>query len=238
MTDLKSINFYATPEHSCSYLEELEAKTLFVDPQAIIAKDTYSQLSDIGFRRSGRHIYRPHCQGCNACISARIPSELYKPSKSQKRIWAKNRDVTVTAIAPQITDELYALYRDYIAARHSSGDMYPPSEEQFLSFLVESSQETVFFEFRDSNNKLLAVSVCDLLDKGISAIYTFYTPDEPKRSLGSFAIMWQLEECKRRNLNYLYLGYWVKDCRKMNYKLNFRPVELLLESSWVLILPN
>lgn len=235
MTNLRSLNFYATPGHSCSYLQDREAKTLFVDPQAIIAKDTYSELSDLGFRRSGRHVYRPHCDNCQACISVRIPVTSFTASKSQKRLIARNRDLKVRAVPPQMTPEYYHLYERYIIARHADGDMYPPSQDQFLSFLVEGDQDSVFFEFRDQNNTLVAIAVCDFLSQGLSAIYTFYDPDIPKRSLGSYAILWQIDECARLGMDYLYLGYWVKDCRKMNYKLSFRPTELLLDSNWVIV---
>ncbi|MCV6590445.1 MAG: arginyltransferase [Marinobacterium sp.] len=235
MTNLRTLNFYATPGHSCSYLHNREAKTLFVDPQAIIAKDTYSELSDLGFRRSGRHVYRPHCDQCQACISVRIPVERFRPSKSQKRLLARNRDLKVRATPPQLTPEYYQLYERYIIARHADGDMYPPSQAQFSSFLVEGDQDSVFFEFRDSQNTLVALAVCDFLNEGLSAIYTFYDPDMTKRSLGSFAILWQITECQRLELPCLYLGYWVKDCRKMNYKLAFRPAELLLDSNWVTV---
>ncbi|MBY4677859.1 arginyltransferase [Marinobacterium arenosum] len=235
MTNLRSINFYATPGHHCSYLPNREAKTLFVDPQAIIAKDTYSQLSELGFRRSGRHIYRPHCGECQACISVRIPCTQFRPTRSQKRILARNRDLKVRVVSPQLNREYYQLYERYIIDRHADGDMYPPSEEQFMSFLVEGDQESVFFEFRDRQNKLIALAVSDFLEEGLSAIYTFFEPAEYKRSLGSYAILWQISECERLKLPYLYLGYWVKDCRKMNYKLAYRPIEMLLDNSWVLI---
>jgi len=235
MTNLKSLNFYATPGHNCSYLQNREAKTLFVDPQAIIAKDTYSQLSDLGFRRSGRHVYRPHCDQCQACISVRIPADQFKPSKGQKRLIARNRDLKVRAVSPQLTTEYYELYERYIIARHADGDMYPPSQDQFMSFLVEGDQDSVFFEFRDSDNKLVALAVCDFLAQGLSAIYTFFDPNLSKRSLGSYAILWQINECRRLGMPYLYLGYWVKDCRKMSYKLAYKPTELLLDSSWVTV---
>lgn len=235
MTNLKSLNFYATPGHSCSYLQNREAKTLFVDPQAIIAKDTYSQLSDLGFRRSGRHVYRPHCDQCQACISVRIPSDQFKPSKGQKRLIARNRDLKVRAVSPQLTDEYYDLYERYIIARHADGDMYPPSKDQFMSFLVEGDQDSVFFEFRDPENNLIGLAVCDFLAQGLSAIYTFFDPEQKKRSLGSYAILWQINECRRLGVPYLYLGYWVKDCRKMSYKLAFKPTELLLDSNWVTV---
>ena len=235
MTNLKTLHFYATPEHDCSYLKDRQAKTLFVDPHAVITKDTYSQLSDLGFRRSGGHIYRPHCKECQACISVRIPTDMFAASKSQKRVLAKNKDLTFRALDPQFTQEYYDLYARYINLRHKDGDMYPPSIDQFTSFLVDGAQETIFFEFRGSDNKLLAIAVCDELEQGLSPIYTFYDPDEEKRSLGTFCILWQIAEAKRCRLQYVYLGYWVRECRKMNYKIMFRPIELLLDGHWVSI---
>ena len=235
MTNLRTLHFYATPEHDCSYLDDKIAKTLFVDPQVELDKSTYSQLSDLGFRRSGKHVYRPHCDGCNACISVRIPLAIFKLSKSQKRTLAKNKDLTATVKPPSFTEEYYTLYSRYINERHQDGDMYPPSLEQFESFLVEAEKHTQFVEFRDPDGLLVAVSVIDMLDQGMSAIYTFYDPSLNKRSLGTFCIIWQLQYCQDNHLNYLYLGYWVKACRKMNYKISFRPFELLIEGEWNLV---
>lgn len=235
MTNLRTINFYATPEHDCSYLENKIAKTLFVDPQVELDQSSYSQLSDLGFRRSGKHVYRPHCEGCQACISVRIPLAVFSLRKSQKRIISKNKDLTVTISKASFSEEYYALYTRYINERHKDGDMYPPSLEQFNSFLIEGDEHTQFFEFRDTDNKLVAVSVVDSLEQGLSAIYTFFDPDLPKRSLGTFCILWQLDYCQRKNLNYLYLGYWVKECRKMNYKISFQPFELLIDGHWTLV---
>ena len=235
MTNLRTLHFYATPEHDCSYLEDKTAKTLFVDPHAEISQETYSQLSDLGFRRSGKHIYRPHCDDCQACISVRVPIALFQPSKSQKRIINKNKDLTVTRHKPSFSQEYYALYSRYINERHRDGDMFPPSFEQFNSFLVEGQEHTYFFEFRNDEGALLAVSVVDYLPKGLSAIYTFFDPSQEKRSLGSFCVLWQLQQCQKENLNYLYLGYWVRQCRKMNYKISFRPIEFLIDGYWTLI---
>ncbi len=235
MTNLRTLHFYATPEHNCSYLKNREAKTLFVDPQAVIAKDTYSELSELGFRRSGRHIYRPHCKDCQACISVRIPASEFGPSKSQKRVLARNKDLRMRVLAPQFSQEYYELYSRYISKRHADGDMYPPSIDQFNSFLVEGDQESCFLEFRAPDNQLLALAVTDFLENGLSAIYTFYDPDDTRRSLGTYAILAQIEEARRRGVKYLYLGYWVRECRKMNYKIAFRPTELLLDGHWVTI---
>lgn len=235
MSNLRTLHFYATPEHDCSYLEDKIAKTLFVDPQVALDKSTYSQLSDLGFRRSGKHVYRPHCDGCNACISVRVPLAIFNLRKSQKRILSKNKDLQATIMPPSFSEEYYTLYSRYINERHQDGDMYPPSLEQFESFLVEAEEHTKFIEFRDPDERLVAVSVVDMLDQGVSAIYTFYDPSLSKRSLGTFCILWQLQYCKDNYHNYLYLGYWVKECRKMSYKIDFRPFELLLDGHWTLI---
>lgn len=235
MTNLKTLHFYATPEHECSYLEGLEAKTLFVDPQEIICTDAYSQLSDLGFRRSGKHIYRPYCSSCQACISVRVNGREFVPSKSQKRVISKNKDLTAIAVPPQFTDEYYELYANYINTRHSDGDMYPPTPEQFSAFLIEGGQQGCFYEFRDSQGKLVALAVTDYLTQGLSAIYTFFDPEESHRSLGSYAILWQLQEVKRLELEYLYLGYWIRECQKMSYKVAYNPLEMLLHGQWIVV---
>lgn len=233
MSTLQTLRFFATPEHECSYLANEKARTLFVDPQAALDAETYSQLADMGFRRSGTHIYRPHCVSCDACISVRIPAYTFKMSKSQKRIWNKNRDIRVSSVAPCLTDEIYQLYARYIRERHSDGDMFPPSPGQFAGFLADSNQQSWFHLMRDSAGKLLAVAVSDSLNQGQSAVYTFYDPDEEARSLGTYAVLWQLMELKQRAGGYLYLGYWVKACRKMSYKARFYPLERLEQGVWI-----
>ncbi len=235
MTNLKTLHFYATPEHECSYLEGLEAKTLFVDPQEIICTDAYSQLSDLGFRRSGKHIYRPYCSNCQACISVRVNAREFQPSKSQKRIWNKNRDLAVIRAPRKFSDEHYALYARYINARHADGDMYPPTAEQFSTFLIDSNQEGCFYEFRNPEQQLVGVAVADSLNQGLSAIYTFFDPDMITRSLGTYAILWQIKEVQRLELEYLYLGYWIRECRKMTYKVAYHPLEMLLHGQWITV---
>ncbi len=236
MTDLRELHFFATPEHNCSYIEGLKAKTLFVDPQTLVPDETYSQLSDLGFRRSGKHIYRPHCDNCQACISVRIPVELFKPNKTQKRILNKNKDISVNIVKPRFTEAYFKLYSDYISARHADGDMYPPTKDQFHSFLVDGNQETFFYEYF-LDGELIGLSVVDHLKKGLSATYTFYNPSDAyqKRSLGTFAILWQIQETLNRGQAYLYLGYWVKECRKMRYKISYHPLEFLIDGQWILV---
>jgi arginine-tRNA-protein transferase len=233
MTHLTEIQFYSTPEHDCSYISDTKAKTLFINPQDKIDQNVYTQLSELGFRRSGTHIYRPHCDNCTACISIRIPVQYFKYSKSQQRVINKNKDMQVEEVNCHFSDEYYQLYEKYINIRHKDGDMYPPSVDQFKSFLVESKQLSRFFEFRLPNGQLVAVANMDILKGSLSAVYTFYDPDLVKRSLGTFAILWQIKESQKRGLNFLYLGYWVDSCQKMKYKTAFKPMELLINGKWL-----
>tara|TARA_B100000446_G_scaffold49886_2_gene46050 strand:- start:5738 stop:6442 length:705 start_codon:yes stop_codon:yes gene_type:complete len=233
MTDLANIRLFATHPHGCSYLEEKEATTVFVDPKQEIDATLYGVLSDQGFRRSGAHLYRPHCNNCKACVPARVPAHLFKPNRNQRKCWNRNKDIIVNSTRHR-TDEQYALYERYINQRHADGDMYPPSREQFDSFLTSEWGVTEYLEFRTSS-KLIAVAVCDRLHNGYSAVYTYFDPEEHKRSLGVYAVLWQLELVKQLGLNNLYLGYWIKECQKMNYKTDYRPLELLTENRWIRI---
>ena len=232
MTSLSELRFFTTPPHKCSYLEGREAITLFVDPLAQVDTKLYSALSEAGFRRSGNHIYRPYCQRCSACIPVRIPVADFRPKRRQRRIWKKNADVTVEKVAPAITDEYFDLYRRYIAARHVDGDMYPPDIDQFESFLVNGRPEAAFYEFR-AQEQLLAIAVADELDDALSAIYTFFDPDVEERSPGVHAVLWLIEETKRLDKSHLYLGYWIKQCQKMSYKMDYKPIEMFINSHWI-----
>lgn len=234
MTDLAHLKFYATRPHDCSYLEEEQAVTLFLDPQQQADEHTYARLSELGFRRSGEHLYRPHCPQCKACVPARIPVDQFVPNSQQARIYKRNRDLQVTATRPRLTEEIYQLYSRYIRTRHADGDMYPPGREQFRSFLVSDRHFCEFHEFR-LDGRLLAVAVTDRLSNGLSAVYSFFDPEESRRSLGRYAILWQVEEARRTGLPALYLGYWIRNCRKMSYKTEYRPLEMLLRERWVCI---
>lgn len=232
MTEFAELKFYATQAHDCSYLPERKATTLFLDPRQAIDAQMYAELSEMGFRRSGEHLYRPHCQHCQACIPARIPTASFRPNRQQKRILKRNLDLSVRAVRPTFSEEYYDLYARYIGQRHADGDMYPPSREQFASFLVSELPLCVFFEFR-LGARLLAVAVTDVLPNGLSAVYTFFDPLEERRSLGRLAILWQVAEAARRGLPAVYLGYWIRNCRKMSYKSEYRPLELYVNQHWV-----
>lgn len=234
MTELARLKFYATQAHPCSYLPTEQATTLFLDPCQPMDAQVYAELSEVGFRRSGDHLYRPHCQKCSACVPARLPAADFRPNRQQRRILSRNADLQVQAVRPAFSEEYYELYARYIEQRHADGDMYPPNREQFSTFLVRDLPFSRFYEFR-LGNQLLAVAVTDVLPNGLSAVYTFYDPDEEHRSLGRFAILWQITETARLGLHAVYLGYWIKNCRKMNYKTQYRPIELFVNQHWAIL---
>ena len=227
----KGLKFFATQPHECSYLPEKKATTLFMDPEASLNKSLYSALADMGFRRSGQHIYRPHCNECQACIPIRIPVHQFEIRRTQKKVCNRNADLTVLKKDARYTDEYYQLYQKYIDTCHKDGDMYPASVEQFCNFLAESPEFCQFYEFR-LNGELIAVCVVDTLDTGLSAIYTFYDPEHSRRSLGRYCILWLIEETRKQSYDYLHLGYWIKNCRKMSYKVEYRPTQLYINQHW------
>ncbi len=231
MTAPSGLKFFSTPPHSCSYLDDEQAITLFADPEAAITNTTYHQLSMYGFRRSGNYIYKPQCATCHACLSVRVPVSAFQASRQQRRVWKNNKDLIVRKVPATYVQSHYDLYAKYICLRHADGDMYPPSVAQYVSFLFADWSETWLYEFY-SGDRLLAVAVCDVLKNGLSAVYTFYDADEEKRSLGTYAVLWQIAEAKKLNLPYVYLGYWVEKSRKMTYKTNFQPLEALVNQQW------
>ncbi|MFK7976800.1 MAG: arginyltransferase [Halioglobus sp.] len=230
-SSIRDLKVYTTYPHSCSYLEDKEATTLFVDPRQDVDKRLYSRLSVLGFRRSGSHIYRPHCAHCTACVPARIPVQQFKMKRSQRRIWNKNKDLRVVETDSIADDDAFNLYHRYICLRHSDGDMYPPDRSQYEAFLAGVWECTRYFRFFEGGN-LVAIAVVDELEDGLSAIYTFFEPDLDKRSLGVYAILWQVEKTKELGLQNLYLGYWIRECQKMAYKSEYRPLELYVSSRW------
>ena len=231
---ISKLKLYTTHEHPCSYLPGRLATTVFIDPDADVNRSVYSELSDFGFRRSGQHIYKPHCQSCQACIAVRLPVATFRWRRTYRRTLQRNSDLQMRAVNSIDSDEHYRLYERYIEQRHSDGDMYPPSRDQFQEFLSAQWQSTQYLEFRvEATGQLLGVAVTDQLDQGLSAIYTFFEPDTAARSLGTYAILQQLLLAERNGLPYVYLGYWIKDCAKMRYKHAFRPLELYINHHWL-----
>jgi len=232
MSQLETMVFYATPEHECSYLPNQQATTMFVDPKAEITNSVYSQLSQLGFRRSGNHYYRPHCSHCSACIPIRVPVHEFQASRSQKRIIKNAQAVSAQTLSADFHEDHYLLYEKYINERHHDGDMFPASREQYRSFLVDGRDCTKFVEF-SLDEQVLGVAVVDEIQDGLSAIYTFFDPSVSHLSLGTYAVLWQIEEAKRLGLPYVYLGYYIRACKKMAYKTAFKPFQARINDQWM-----
>lgn len=229
------MKFGVTHPFDCSYLPDKQERLLIYAESGNQHALHYSQLIQVGFRRSGEQIYRPHCPTCNACESVRVPASTFQPSRSQKRILNKNRQFHIdVAFTPN--SSYYGLYERYICARHTDGSMYPPSEAQFENFILCQWKKPIFIEAYDGN-KLIAVAVTDIIDDNIahhalSALYTFFDPDYATHSLGTWMIMMQIEQARLLKHHFLYLGYFVEGCQKMTYKHQFHPYEQFIANKW------
>ncbi|RMF13326.1 MAG: arginyltransferase [Gammaproteobacteria bacterium] len=231
MTNLRTLIFYATPEHDCSYLPDRQAVTLFVDPSLPVSDTLYTRLSQIGFRRSGQHYYRPKCHNCQACVPVRVPVWDFEWKRTHRRVLKANAHLTLQNRPVDFYPEHFDLYCRYIEARHRDGDMYPPSREQYDSFLLDARPGSFLMEFRE-HDAVVCVAVVDRLQDGLSAIYTFFSPDHPRNSLGTLAILHQIHQCQLFSLPYLYLGYWIEHSPKMAYKNRFTPLEYYINQEW------
>ncbi len=226
------LKFFITAPHDCSYLEGREAVTLFADPDRSLDKPTFSTLSMMGFRRSGCLVYTPRCPQCDACIPTRIVVDKFSPDRSQRRNLKSNSDLELRVITAQFSDEHIELYRHYVRARHPGESMDVESQQEVERFFLCDWSDTFFIEFL-SGGKPVALAVVDAMDSGLSAVYTFYEPAEAKRGLGVFAVLSLIEEAKRRQLPYVYLGYLIHESPKMAYKSRYQPLEQLRHGQWL-----
>jgi arginyl-tRNA--protein-N-Asp/Glu arginylyltransferase len=233
LDSLYTLRLFLTAEQACNYLPGRPARQLVVDPLTV-DKHLYSHLATLGFRRSGDHVYRPHCAHCKACLSLRIPVQAFQADRSQRRAWNNNRDLQVRCLEPGFHAEHYRLFMRYLKSRHPHGGMDDGSPESYLTFISAGWSDTWLYEFRQAT-RLLAVAVTDRLDAGLSAVYTFFDPAEAARSLGTYAILWQIAEARRLELEWVYLGYWVQECLKMVYKANFRPHQVFIGGQWITV---
>lgn len=228
----KTPEMFLSMPHPCSYLPGRVATSLFVDPRARLDSERYAVFMRQGFRRSGDLVYRPHCRDCDACIPVRVPTARFAPDRGQRRIWRRNQDLTVRARAPVYDQEHFDLYLRYQAQRHPGGGMDDPDPQKYLNFLFSRQVDTVFYEMRLAE-RLLCVAVVDHLPEGLSAVYTFFDPEETARGLGVYAVLWQIAQAAKLKLPWLYLGYLIRECPKMSYKENYRPLEAYRNGSWV-----
>lgn len=228
---LKTLQFYSTASYPCSYIDGREARSQVAAPTHLIDAATYSRLVEKGFRRSGLFTYRPHCDACQACLPIRVDVERFQPQRTQRKIWRRHRNLRASNAPLEFQLEHFELYRRYVSTRHAGAGMDDDDQSQYTQFLLTSRVDTTLIEFRDEYGTLHMVSIIDILDTGLSAVYTFFDP-QAAGSLGTYGILWQIDRCRAMGLPWLYLGYWIRESRKMAYKTQYQPCEILRGGHW------
>jgi arginine-tRNA-protein transferase len=228
---LTALQFYLTGPYRCSYLPDRQARSQVATPSFLVTTKVYSELVRRGFRRSGSFTYRPNCDGCSACVPVRIPVNEFAPSRSQRRAARHHNGLEILLHGMQENEEHFQLYRRYQKTRHRDDSMDSDDPDQYRNFLLQSHVDATLVEFRD-HGVLRMVSLIDILDDGLSSVYTFYDPDVARASFGTYNVLWQIELCRKLQLDYLYLGYWIEESRKMAYKANFHPLQGLVSGEW------
>jgi arginine-tRNA-protein transferase len=231
---IQRLQFYLTAPYDCSYLPGREARSQVATPGNLIDTALFTELARLGFRRSGLYVYRPRCDGCAACIPARVPVDAFRPRRSHRRCLARNSDIQIASKPLRFDENHYQLYRRYQSIRHPGGGMDRDDRDQYRGFLLSSRVDSQLLEFT-LDGRVVMVSLVDRLLDGLSAVYTFYDTELARRGLGVFNVLTQIELAQRMGLDYAYLGYWIAESQKMAYKADFRPIEVLRQGQWQLL---
>lgn len=227
----QNVRVFTSQPHPCPYLPGRTDSAIFLDPAFPLDSATFGELIRRGFRRSGALVYRPQCPACRACVAVRVPVREFRPDRSQQRTWHANRDLRITERPAAFDEQHFRLYLAYQAGRHPGGSMDDPDPDKYHAFLHAPFADTVLYEVR-SEERLLAVTVADKVDDGLSAVYTFYDPGEARRGLGTYAILQLIHRAREMGRAWAYLGYWIAGSRKMSYKNRFQPLEGFLDNRW------
>jgi leucyl-tRNA---protein transferase len=227
-----SRQFFATSPVACPYIPGLAERKLIVDLGGSGAALFYDDLSRAGFRRSHRFAYRPACRGCSSCVPVRIAVDRFSHTRSTRRIRNINRDLSGRLVRARATPEQFRLFSAYQRSRHNDSDMASMNYGDYRAMVEDTPVRTALAEFRDGSGQLVAASLIDLLDDGMSAVYSFYDPQQPKRSLGAWSVLWLVEQCRHQGQPFVYLGYWIADSPKMAYKARFPALERLAAGNW------
>ena len=224
--------FFATSPVACPYVPGRAERKLIVELDGSGGAAFYDDLSRAGFRRSHRFAYRPACRGCASCVPVRIAVERFRDTRSTRRVRNANQDLYSSLVAARATPEQFRLFSAYQRMRHGDSDMASMRYADYRGMVEDTPVRTAVAEFRDGGGGLVAASLIDLLDDGVSAVYSFYDPHQTKRSLGIWSVLWLVEECRRRGQPFVYLGYWIAESPKMAYKDRFPALERLDAGVW------
>ncbi|MBE9610672.1 arginyltransferase [Chitinilyticum piscinae] len=225
------LQFYATANYECSYLPERQARSQVVVPSGLIDQPVYSELVRQGFRRSGQFVYRPWCDHCRACIPVRVCVDEFSPSRTQRKVMQRLSAIRARLLPLNFHEQHFQLYLRYQHARHSGGGMDEDTRDQYANFILQSGVSSMLAEFV-LDEQVVMVSLIDQLDDGLSAVYTFFDPELVRASLGVYNVLWQVGLARQLGLPFVYLGYWIRECRKMAYKDRYRPFDALIEGRW------
>jgi len=227
--------FYVTAPGPCPYIAGYEERKVFTELKGPEAADLNEALSRVGFRRSQTVAYRPACEGCSACISVRVLARDFQPSRSQRRILKRNRDLVASRLPAAVSEEQYTLLKRYLAARHAEGGMAEMDFYDYADMVENTTVETDLFEYRlpeSEGGALVAAALSDRLSDGLSMVYSFFAPEAEKRSLGHFMILDHIARTAEAGKDHVYLGYWIAESPKMAYKTEFTPLERLGPEGW------